>query len=189
MSLRRVPAPGGSDEASKGAGVGDWAGLGILLFGAGGTLWALRMVLRNRLITVASHDEHMKQWADQVAGLRDRLKDQDLAHQEERARDNERTQARISEIRDGYEERINDRDARIRELALQLERLWHALSLTDEAFQQVTTGRIHEYGAALRTMARVLQASPLADSVEGSTATVGADDDGRPGTPDAGQVD
>lgn len=169
--------------------MGDWAGLGILLFGAGGTLWALRMVLRNKLITVASHDEHVRQWADQVKGLRERLTEQEQSHLAERARDNERTQARIAEIRDGYEERLSDRDARIRELAVQLERAWHALTLTDEAFTQVTTGRIHEYGAALRTMARVLQASPLADAIEETASTVGDDDGRSAGAGNAGPVD
>lgn len=168
----------------------DWAYLGVLLFGAGGTLWALRAVLRNKLIPVSSHEEHMKQWADQVTGLRERLKDQEESHRQERERDNERTRTRIEEIRGGYEDRLRDRDVQLGELVRQLERVWASLNLTDEAYTQVSQGRIHEYGAALRTVARVLQASPLADAaIEGSASTVGTDD-GRPaGTSDAGSVD
>jgi hypothetical protein len=147
------------------------------------------MVLRNKLITAASHAEHMTQWEDQVKGLRERLADQEESHRQERARDNERNQVRIEELRNGYEDRLRDRDARFRDLAAQLDRAWSAFTLTDEAYQQVTQGRIHEYGAALRTLARVLQSSPLADTaIEGSASTVGTDDGGT-GSEDAGSVD
>lgn len=165
-----------------------WAGLGVLLFGAGGTLWALRMVLRNKLITSASHDEHMRQWADQVKALRERLSEQEASHRAERTRDAERTEARNTELHRVYAERLADRDARMRELAAQLDRAWSAFTLTDEAYQQMTSGRIHEYGSALRTLANVLRASPLTDTPAIEPApTVGRDDD-RPASDDPGSV-
>jgi len=168
--------------------VDQWAGLGVLLFGAGGTLWALRMVLRNKLITQASHKEHMTQWESQVEGLRARLADQEQTHREERARDAERTERERAELHRFYGDRLHDRDERISELGRQLDRAWSSLTLTDEAYQQVAGGRIHEYGSALRTLANVLRASPLSDppSIE-APPTVGRDDD-RTGTDDAGAV-
>lgn len=160
----------------------DWASLGVLMFGAGGTLWALRLVLRNKLITVASHNEHMTQWADQVKGLRERLKEQEETHRLERDRDRERVAVTIAEIRAGYEARLADRDARNQQMAVQLDRLWSSYTLTDEAYQQVTSGRIHEFGRALQTVAHILSESPLADRQIDAPPMVGQDDD-RSGSP------
>lgn len=155
--------------------MGEWAGLAVILFGAGGTLWALRAVLRNKLVTIASHEEHMRSWADRVQALEKRLAEQEESHRQERARDTAREEARVAELRAGYESRIADRDARIREQNAELDRAWSAYTVTDEAYQQVTSGRIHQYGAALRTMASVLRASPLADAAQIDTTTAGDD--------------
>lgn len=159
--------------------MGDWAGLGILLFGAGGTLWALRMVLRNKLITSASHAEHMQQWADQVKGLLKRITDQEESHRQEILRTAELTATRIAELRSFYEDRVKDRDARLADLARQLDRIWTSYKLTDEAYTQLSGARINQFGSALRTVEHILRESPLADHLELDRApTVGNDDDG-----------
>jgi chromosome segregation ATPase len=158
------------------------AALGALGSLAGGA-WALRAILKNKLITLASHNEHIAQWQAQVEGLRQRLTEQDAQHQRERDRANTVAESRILDAKAAADARVSDRDQqiddlradrdyRIGELARQNAQLWSAFTLTDEAYKQITGARLATQNNALRTVAHVLSASPLADELP---PTVGSD--------------
>lgn len=162
------------------------AALGALGSLAGGA-WALRAILRNKLITISNHNEHMAQWQGQVDGLRQRLTDQAAEHAGERERANAVAESRILDAKAAADARVADRDAqlddtradrdyRLGQMARQIEQLWNAFNLADEAYRRATGATLNTQQAALRTVAHVLHASPLNDQLP---PTVNSDDDGR----------
>jgi hypothetical protein len=155
------------------------AALGALGALTGGA-WALRAILKGKLITIANHDEHVSQWREQVAGLRSRLTEQAQEHDADMERLNRLSDQRIAEVNAQANARISDRDDRIRQLGAEYERVWHALSLTDDAYKTVTTGRLAHDGGVIRTLTHILRESPLAAHIPiDPTPTVGSDDDGE----------
>lgn len=155
------------------------AALGALGALTGGA-WALRAILKGKLITIANHDEHMAQWRGQVEGLRERLREQAIEHDQDMTRLNQLSDQRIAEVNAQANARISDRDDRLRQLGAEYERLWHALTLTDDAYKTVTTGRLAHDSGVIRTLTHILRESPLADHIPIDPTPTVVSDDGEP---------
>lgn len=148
--------------------------LGALTGGA----WALRAILKGKLITLASHDEHIAQWKSHVDSIRVTMENNRLMHVAELAQVRADAENRVHDAQTANETRVADRDDRLAQMGRELERLWHANNLLDEAYRQVTHSRLTGQDSALRVVSAVLGASPL---VQDGTPTV-INNDEQPGT-------
>lgn len=153
----------------------------LLSLGVGGL--AIRAILNNKLITIASHNEHVRQWTDQVEGLRQRLVNQAEEHAQERVRSNEVAERRIAEAKQAADDRVEDRNRQILEMARERDRLHAAIALADESYREVTAARMTAQDSGLHAVASVLRASPLFDPSRHTEipTVVGGDD--RPDGP------
>lgn len=133
----------------------------LLSLGVGGL--AIRAILNNKLITIASHNEHVTQWKDQVEGLRKRLTEQEAAHQAEQDRAEVVADKRVENAKLAGAERIADRDKQLLDAAAERARLLRALDLADESWREVTSAQRHGTDSALRLAVNMIRANPLLD--------------------------
>jgi hypothetical protein len=100
------------------------------------------------------------------------LAQQAAEHQAERDRANQLAESRIVDAKAAADARVADRDQqlddvradrdyRLGQMARQLDQVWSAFNLTDEAYKTLTGARLRTTDTALRTVAHVLSASPL----------------------------
>lgn len=156
----------------------------LLSLGVGGL--AIRAILNNKLITIASHNEHVKQWTDQVEGLRQRLVDQAAEHVQERQRSIDVAERRIAEAKQAADDRVEDRNRQILDMARERDRLYAAIALADESYREVTAARLSAQDSGLHAVAAVLRASPLFDPSRHTEIPTVVGGDERPDEPRPG---
>ena len=148
----------------------------LLSLGVGGI--AIRMLLGNKLMTIGNHEEHVAQWRDQVAGLRQRLTEQSAEHAAEVARAEATAERRVQDALLAADNRVKDRDERVRSMAQEVERLRSALVLADDSYKQLTTGRMHGQDSALRALTQLMRNQPEIPAVVDDGRRVGGGPDG-----------